>query len=318
MFAAFFVVSTIIILFLYLKKRKSNSRLLKSIKEQKRIEETLKIKQSELNDYKNNLERLVAERTKELESEIDKRKHTESDLVVAKERAEAVNKAKSIFLANMSHELRTPLVGILGYSDLLSKTLDNDYKEMAEGINRTGNRLLNTLSMILDLARVESDKIEITITNVDISNELKGIYQNFYHIISKKGLDFKLKLCCEKIILKTDKGMFNAIMDNLINNALKFTEKGKIIIKTEIKELSGRKNLIIKVIDTGIGIEEEKISLIFDEFKQLSEGTVKEYPGSGLGLSITKKYVMLLNGIITVESTYGIGTTFVIKFPVEQ
>ena len=136
-------------------------------------------------------------------------------------------------------------------------------------------------------------------------------------VIEQKELEFKLKLCCDSITIKTDKVMFNSILDNLISNAMKFTEKGKIIIKTKTVKEESNSYLIIKVIDTGIGIPEENINLIFDEFKQLSEGTVKEYPGSGLGLSITKKYVNLLNGIISVESAAGIGTTFIVKFSLD-
>ena len=129
------------------------------------------------------------DRTKKLENEIMEHKQTEEALLMAIERAEIANNAKSVFLANMSHELRTPLVGILGYSDLLSNVIeDAEAKEMAQGINRTGNRLLNTLSLVLDLARIESDKFEIEYSEIDVMEVMQDTYQNFKAMANNKGL----------------------------------------------------------------------------------------------------------------------------------
>lgn len=238
------------------------------------------------------------------------------ELIAAKEKAESLNKAKTVFLANMSHELRTPLVGILGYSELMAKELSKpEFREMAEGINRTGTRLLKTLSLVLDLTRVESDKFEIYITGFDIIPVIREAFNNFKGSVSVKSLEYKLITDVESLVIRTDMEMVKVIFENLINNAVKFTDEGSIIIQTGI-ELSGKKhNFYFKVTDTGIGIKKKDISKIYEEFRQLSEGTTKSYPGTGLGLPITKKYVELLNGRIKVDSKPGVGSTFKVTLP---
>ena len=218
----------------------------------------------------------------------------------------------------MSHELRTPLVGILGYSDLLQSILeDEEAQEMAEGINRTGKRLLNTLSLVLDLARVESDMVEVNIKEIDLIERITDTYKNFKGLAERKKLRLNLNLHADKYIYSIDEGMFNVIIENLINNAIKFTKEGEIIVTSNVEYMEDKPKLIIKVIDSGIGIKQNDIPLIFKEFKQLSEGFTKDFQGSGLGLAITKKYIDLLGGEIKVESEFGKGTTFKLIFPVK-
>lgn len=306
--------SLISIIVLYINKRKQNKVLEQNIIIRKEVEDTLRLSREELENYKNQLEILVEARTKALQLEINERKRTEYELIASKEKAESASKAKSVLLANMSHELRTPLVGILGYSGMMSSEIkDPDFKEMADGINRTGVRLLNTLSMILDLARVESDRFEIKLEDVDVFQVIKEIHTDFLGAVALKKVKFNLQLHTESFIARTDKEMLRVIMDNLINNAIKFTSEGEITIRSEEDQSGKEKYLIIKVIDSGIGINKEDIPLIFEEFRQLSQGTTKDYPGTGLGLSITKKYMELLNGKILVESEHGKGTTFILK-----
>jgi signal transduction histidine kinase len=307
-----------LIFYFYKKKQNDNIFLENNILKRQEIERTLRSNEKELTKHKNNLEILVKDRTIKLESEIDEHKQTEGALLMAVERAEIANNAKSVFLANMSHELRTPLVGILGYSDLLTTIVkDEEAREMANGINRTGNRLLNTLSLVLDLARIESDKFEIEITHVDVIKELKETYQNFKGMADQNNLKLMLELHSDCFILDTDVGMLKVILDNLVNNALKFTAEGEIRIVSDIVYLENNPRLILKVSDTGVGIKKKDLPIIFEEFKQLSEGFTKDFQGSGLGLSITKKFVNLLGGTILVESEYGKGTTFTISFPTE-
>ncbi len=255
-------------------------------------------------------------RTASLENEILEHQETEEALLNAIERAEVANNSKTIFLANMSHELRTPLVGILGYSDLLSSILeDKEAKEMAEGINRTGNRLLNTLSLILDLARIESDKFEMDIAEIEVIHELNETYQNFKAMAEAKNLKLNLDIHAKQYMHTTDLSMLKVILDNLVNNAIKFTHEGEINICSSIEYFEGHYNLVISVKDTGVGIAKKNIPLIFQEFKQLSEGLTKDFQGSGLGLSITKKFVELLGGTIKVESEINKGSNFIITFP---
>jgi len=250
---------------------------------------------------------------------ITERKNAEQELIVAKENAETVSKAKTIFLANMSHELRTPLVGILGYSELLSNELDNpDAREMAQGINRTGKRLLNTLSLVLDLTRVESEKFEIEFKQNDLVRILKDSFDNFKGAASLKNIEYKFLPHASSYFINTDYEMIKSIADNLINNAIKFTEKGEISVTTGFENNGSSETVFFKVSDTGIGIEEKDIPAIFQEFRQLSEGTTKGWQGTGLGLSITKKYVELLKGKICVESKPGEGSSFKIILPVNN
>ncbi|MCW8848698.1 MAG: tetratricopeptide repeat protein, partial [Melioribacteraceae bacterium] len=315
--------SVLLILFLlflnnlYKKNQRRNKLLEENITIRKETEAALKKNEIELNKHKDNLELQVIKRTSELEAEVLERKRTEEDLLVAIERVEAANKAKSVFLENMSHELRTPLVGILGYSGLLSSEVPTkDLREMADGINRTGNRLLNTLSMVLDLARIESDKFEINLTEIDIQEELTDIYNNFKGAVSLKKIDFRLEFLDDTRLVQTDAGILKVIIENLVNNAIKFTKTGSISIESKTISENKNKFLSISVNDTGIGIKQNEIQLIFKEFKQLSEGTLKDFQGTGLGLSISKRFTEHLNGELLVESEFGVGSTFTIKLPI--
>ena len=248
--------------------------------------------------------------------DITESKKINEELVLAKENAESANHAKTVFLANMSHELRTPLIGILGYSELLMNELKSDEQlEMVKGIHRSGNRLLKTLSFVLDLAKVEADKLEIDIVPIDVVSALNEIYRTFRGAAEVKNISFKLETHSASEVLETDPNMFRVIFDNLVNNAFKFTPNGSVTIKTEKITENENDYIIIKVIDTGIGISEEYHKLIFQEFRQVSEGIHRQFQGTGLGLSITKKYIELLNGSITVGSAIGAGTTFTVKFP---
>ena len=301
----------------YKKNQRRNKELEENIKKRKEIEGALKKNEIELHKHKDNLELQVIKRTSELESEVNERKRTEEDLLFAIERVEAANKAKSVFLENMSHELRTPLVGILGYSGMLSSDVPTkELKEMADGINRTGNRLLNTLSMVLDLARIESDKFEINLNEVDIKEELTEIYNNFKGAVSLKNIDFRLDFLDETRFVNTDSGILKVIIENLVNNAIKFTKEGKITIESKTLIENKKKFLSVSVRDTGIGIKKHDIQLIFKEFKQLSEGTLKDFQGTGLGLAISKRFTEHLNGELLVESEFGLGSTFTIKLPI--
>lgn len=248
--------------------------------------------------------------------DITEREKAKFDIIQAKEKAENANKAKTVFLANMSHELRTPLVGILGYSEMLmAEATDKVQKEMASGINRTGRRLLNTLSLVLDLSRIEAERYEINIDYHDVILLLREIFVNFKGGAALKNLTYSFKSHVEECNIKMDPEMFRIIFDNIFSNAIKFTREGKVDVITSEQQINNKKYINITISDTGIGMEEEEIPLIFEEFKQLSEGTTREFPGTGLGLSITKKLVEMLDGLIEVKSEKGIGTEFIIYFP---
>ncbi|MFA7421933.1 MAG: ATP-binding protein [Melioribacteraceae bacterium] len=233
------------------------------------------------------------------------------ELISALEKAKQIDRLKTIFFANMSHELRTPLVGMLGYSDLLKEELIGDEKEMASKIYISGKRLLHTLNQILNYSEIESGSVELLITSVNI-NELLDDELELYKIVAKqKGITLSNEYQSESVIINSDEKLLQSVFSNLINNAIKYTDSGTVSIIVEAIDDS----IIIKVRDTGIGIPEAKFELIFEEFRQISEGVSRQFDGTGLGLAITKKYILLLGGQISLDSEIGKGTTFTVRLP---
>lgn len=251
-------------------------------------------------------------------TDITERKQFEEKLRIAKDRAEELSKIKTNFLANMSHELRTPMVGILGFSELLCKSvLDEEQKHFAEIIHSGGTRLMETLNLILDISLIESEKIDLKVTEFDIVKVVKDSVRLYEKVALKKGLNIKIETFSDKFIVKQDAGLFRQVLNNLINNALKFTEKGSITIIINKETISDSEFAVIKVKDTGIGIPEDKINIIWEEFRQVSEGYGRSFEGTGLGLSLAKKFVKKLGGEISVEeSRVGYGTTLKVLLPV--
>ncbi|HCY75589.1 MAG TPA: hypothetical protein DHV28_06675 [Ignavibacteriales bacterium] len=243
------------------------------------------------------------------------RKKMEEDLLSAKIKAEESNKLKSNFLASMSHELRTPMVGILGFAEILENDIPNkEQKAMAATVLKSGKRLLDTLTSILDLSRIESGKEQIESKIVDVNLILKDLLNLFSAAAIKSKLFIKTQLE-DNIRLELDERLFRDIITNLLNNAIKFTNTGGIFLRSFHQIENSMNCVIIEIEDTGIGIPHDKIDLIFDEFRQVSEGIGRNYEGTGLGLTLTKKYVELMNGNISVKSKVDQGTTFRIAFP---
>ncbi len=243
--------------------------------------------------------------------DMTERKKYEMELIKAKEEALEMSRLKSNFLANMSHEIRTPLNGMIGFSELLKEHLEGDYKEWATIIHNGSLRLLETLNTILDFSQIEADKVIPYYTEFDVKDLTENVVRLFSQVAIKKGLSLNFHCNLKNTKVKCDEKLYRRIATNLINNAVKFTFKGKVnVILTE-----DNGNFILRVQDTGIGIPEDKLDYIFLEFRQVSEGLGRQFEGTGLGLTIVKKYVEKLNGKIEVRSKVGEGSTFTIYLP---
>jgi len=248
--------------------------------------------------------------------DVTMRKNAETQLMEAKEKAEEMSRIKSIFLANISHELRTPLVGILGFAELLKEQLKINHNiEMADRILTSANRLMETLNLLLDLSRIEARKVDLNIQPYRISELVESQILLFEAVAERKNLYLNTIVSDQNLLSSVDEQIFRQIINNLINNALKYTYTGGVtVIVDSIKEDS-KSFVQVKVKDTGIGIPQESLGLIFQEFRQVSEGFNRHFEGTGLGLTITKNFVESMNGRIAVTSTVGSGSTFTILFP---
>jgi PAS domain S-box-containing protein len=244
-------------------------------------------------------------------------KKSEAELIKAKTSAEEASNLKSSLLSNMSHELRTPMNGILGFSEIIFEESSEPYiKELANYIQTSGKRLMKTLNSIMNLSQLEAGGNILLNEEFDLIHEIQIIINSFIPIANQKNLYLNFVYLHPSINLYSDKNLVQQIVSNLIDNALKFTSVGGVTIGVNLVKISGKKIVEIKVTDSGIGIANEYKNLIFKEFRQISEGIRRNYEGSGLGLSLTKKMVKLLNGKITFESYQGKGTIFNVILPV--
>ncbi len=249
--------------------------------------------------------------------DITDRKKYEREIITAKEKAEEMSRLKSNFLANMSHELRTPLFGIIGLSELLTyEILNPEQKEMIDAIYESSRRLFETLNLILDLSKIENNKLELNAIAIDIKAVSGNIINTFKETAKRRGIYIKCDFDFQTPRVRLDKRAYESILNNLVNNAIKFTKSGGVTVHISLQYDDQRDFLNLKVIDTGIGIAKKDFELIFDEFRQASEGMNRNFEGSGLGLNITKKFVQRLGGTITVESELNKGTIFTVKLPI--
>lgn len=292
----------------------------KDITEKKRLEQAVAERSMELEELNEKLEDKVIERTKEIES--------------ANRELERSNKLKSQFIATMSHELRTPLNSILGFSELLTDEvfgpLSEKQKRYAVNIYNSGSHLLQLINNILDIAKIESGKMELHYEGFSVSQAVSEVQTVVKSLADKKAQHVKVTIGDNVSVVKADKIKFKQILYNLLSNAVKFTpEGGELTLsadmvsgntltyygKKELEHIGSDSCLRISVTDTGIGIKKDDHERIFSEFEQVDSSHARRFEGTGLGLALTKKLVELHGGEILIESEEGKGSTFTVIIP---
>ncbi len=249
----------------------------------------------------------------DLAAEMAQRKRAQEELHDAKEDAESANRAKSQFLANMSHELRTPLNSVIGFANILLKNKDGRFnpEELAflDRIVANGKHLLELINQVLDLSKIEARRVEIETSMVALDQLIDAIVGQFEPQLRDRPVKLVAELPARLALLETDIGKLKQILINLIGNALKFTERGRVIVRVVTEDRADRP-VRIDVVDTGIGIPHDRLSAIFEAFQQADPSTTRKYGGTGLGLTISKALCELMGYRLDVTSEPGRGSTF--------
>ncbi|MBL7137994.1 MAG: response regulator [Bacteroidales bacterium] len=246
-------------------------------------------------------------------------KHQDQDeLTIARLRAEESDRLKSSILANINHEFRTPMTGILGFSEILCEQLEEtEARQMAENIQISGRRLLSTLNSMIELSQFEAKKALFKLRETKLNELILLTCEPHLDGARRKKLGFEIYMN-ESIFSFIDEKLFTRLLNHILENAVKFTNTGRIIVETRNEWVAGRPWSCISVTDTGPGIPVEFHELIFEEFRQVSEGYNRSYEGSGLGLTLAKKITELMNGKLTLTSHEEKGSTFTIWLPSSQ
>lgn len=242
---------------------------------------------------------------------------SEETLLKSKNEAEDSSRLKSSLLANMSHELRTPMTGILGFSEILFEELDDPrMKSMASTIFKSAGRLMSTLNSIIDLSAIEADKESLSLQPINTRQLFQPLLRVAHSIASDKGLYLRTSIPPEQFVLADEK-MLSQLLYHLLDNALKFTIDGGISVSV-YKPTKTSSEIVIRISDTGIGIAPEHHKLIFEEFRQVSEGFSRTFEGSGLGLSLCTKISRMINARLWVESIQEKGSDFFVALPLSE
>ena len=266
-------------------------------------------------------ESLIA-KNRALKAEIDRRAEIEAELREARDGAEAASRAKSQFLANMSHELRTPLNAVIGFSEvmvneLLGQVSPPRYRDYARDIRNSGRQLLALVNNVLDLAKVESGRMDVDLAPFDVADLVRESVRGVESDIARNCN--RLRVDCAKDLgtMVSDETKVRGVLTNLIGNAAKFTRNGRIEVEArrETKGGDGAESVLFRVSDTGIGMDEQRIEAMFEEFTQHDGSITRSFGGTGLGLSICRRSCEALGGSIAIESAMGEGTTVTVRLP---
>ncbi len=239
----------------------------------------------------------------------------------AKDVAEAANRAKSVFLANMSHELRTPLNAILGYCEMIREEAEELEQQALlpdlDRIHKAGRHLLSLINSILDLSKIEAGKIELDLDVFDMATLVRDVVTTIQPLVSINHNTLHVQSASELGTVHADAVKVRQILYNLLSNACKFTEHGHITFAITQEMRNGEACHVFNIQDTGIGMTEAQVARLFQAFTQADASTVRQYGGTGLGLVISQHYCRMMGGHITVDSDFGVGSTFCVYLPVD-
>jgi PAS domain S-box-containing protein len=245
-------------------------------------------------------------------NDIHDRRLTEEELIKAKEKAEESDRLKSHFLAQISHEIRSPLNIILGYNSLIKERLEGEPSLNLNSefniIEASSRRLLRTIDLVLNMSMIQTGSYDISKEEFDLKDLIENILPEFKPAAEAKKIKLSFKNNCQTNKIVADKYTFKQAFQNLLDNAIKFTDKGEV----EVLIYENDKSIVIDIADTGVGISKDYLSKLFEPFSQEEQGYSRKFDGNGLGLALTKKYIELNQGEITVKSSKGKGTTFTI------
>jgi len=257
----------------------------------------------------------VLRHTEDLENRVAERT---AELAVAMERAQAADRIKSAFLATMSHELRTPLNSIIGFTGIMLQGLtgplnEEQLKQMAM-VQSSARHLLALINDVLDISKIEAGQLELSMTSFELGPSIEKMVRLVSPLAEKKKIDLRIDIGRDVAMANADQRRLEQVILNLLNNAVKFTDKGYVGISCRTEN----DHYVLSVSDTGMGIRQEELPGLFQPFHQIDTGLARKHEGSGLGLSICEKLMDMMGGSISVESRWGEGSTFTVRFPVKQ